>query len=563
MNRMRKALLFLMIFGPLLFASQIWQYATEGPVSEKPKIIQGMLVAASDDGNIYALDPAGGTKRWKTFVGKEPNEVFSFDNAVITTTTSGHVVRLDTSGKIVWNTDLTLPAYNVTFIYGASANSKWIALSADNGIYLIDKNGSVRSKIQSFSSSIVTSPASGDDFVIFGRGSSLFKVREAGTVEWEGKITDGSFWDSTPVIDGNTVLVGALDNQMHAFSVVGGTQDWSARTRNWVESTPFADGTNVYFGSNDGSVYAVDEASGTPVWSTPMELGFTSQPEDGSIGGVDSIFIGGLDTSVFALREDTGEVLWKGVTSGAVGSPLYYNNEIIFGSQDHYIYAFSTERACSITSPGEAQVLGLKELKVTGNHVSAAGGSSVWVSINSADWQQANLTIDPDNTTGSEWVFYSDPKSTLAPGLNTISCKVVDSSGEESGDKFTTVTVNYDPTTALSNMVVSTSQTVIEGKPFVVYVNDGDDGSPLERFTLTVDGKSYSGDRNINITIPSAGSYKATVHKMGFNDYNLTVNVNSSGVNPLYLGIGILLILVILQQMWTRVISQKLAKPKA
>jgi len=559
---MRKALLFLMIIAPLLFASQIWQYATEGPVSEKPKVIQGMLVVGSDDGNIYALDPAGGTKRWKTFVGKEPNEVFAFDNAIITTTTSGHVMRLDTSGKIIWSTDLTGVAYNATFIYGASANQKWIALSANNGIYLIDKNGSVRSKISSYSSSVVTSPASGDDFVIFGRGSSLFKVREAGTIEWESKISDGSFWDSTPVIDGSTVLIGALDNKMHAFSVIGGVEEWSARTRNWVESTPFADGTNVYFGSNDGSVYAVDEASGTPVWTTPMELGFASQPEDGSIGGVDTIFIGGKDTSVFALREDTGEVLWKGVTSGAVGSPLYYNNEVIFGSQDHYIYAFSTERACAITSPREAQVLGLKELKVTGNHVSAAGGSSVWVNINNADWQQANLTMNPNNTTGSEWVFYSNPTLTLAPGLNTISCKVVDSSGEESGDKFTTVTVNYDPTIALSNMVVSASPTIIEGKPFTVYVNDGDDGSPLERFSMSVGGKNYTGDNSINITIPSAGSYKATIHKIGFNDFNLTINVNSSGVNPLYVGIGILLILVIVQQMWSRFLSQKFNKPK-
>jgi len=102
-----KLLVLLLVSLSLSSASLLWQFSTDGAVSAKPVVQQGLLIVASDDGHIYGLDPASGAMRWKTFVGKSPNEAFIFDNAIFTSTTEGNLTRLDQAGRIIWTLDLT------------------------------------------------------------------------------------------------------------------------------------------------------------------------------------------------------------------------------------------------------------------------------------------------------------------------------------------------------------------------------------------------------------------------------------------------------------------------
>jgi hypothetical protein len=193
---------------------------------------------------------------------------------------------------------------------------------------------------------------------------------------------------------------------------------------------------------------------------------------------------------------------------------------------------------------------------VAGSYVSEAGSAKVMVSINDGPPEESN-------TTESGWVYYIDPKQKLSPGLNTISCRVADSAGEEAGPTYTTVAINQDPTIPVSQLVVTQTPNIIEGKPFTIFVNDGDDGAPVDRFELTLNGQKYKGDKNITIPgAPAAGTYPATVKKIGFNDYSFNVNVNASGISPLVLGVSILLIVIIIWQMWSRFLSKKFAKKR-
>lgn len=234
---------------------------------------------------------------------------------------------------------------------------------------------------------------------------------------------------------------------------------------------------------------------------------------------------------------------------------MFYQNSIIFGAGDGKVYSYSTERACSITTPHEADIVGLKELAVSGKFVSEAGGARVSVQVNDGEWQEAN-------TSDVDWVFYLNPKASLNSGLNTISCKVTDASGDESGPSFTTVAINHDPTIPLSNIVVTVPPNIVEGKQFSVFINDGDDGSPLERFNLTFEGRGSSGSKNLTLTAPSAGNYQLKVTKIGFNDALINVNVNSSGLNPFYVVVGVLLIVIIIWQLWSKVLSKRVSPKK-
>lgn len=550
---MKRILAFLLL-ASICFPSLLGQYGTGGEVHAKPLIYQGAVVVPSDDGNLYALNPNTMALVWKRYVGTSPNEVILFDNALVASTTGGKIAKVGAGGNLLWSADLNVSPYNASYVYGADANEDGIYVSADSGIFLLNKDGAVESVITSFDSEVVTAPAAGPDNVIFGKDDELVNIGRNGVTRWAAQL-EGMVWLSRPVMDGSLVYIGSLDNKMHAFSVSSGFPAWEFSTRNWVLSTAHHDDNRVYFGSNDGKVYSVDKGSGQLDWQAQTQLAIQSEPESGYMGGVPVVFVGGSDKSIYAISKDGGRILWKGPADGVVGSPLYYQNTVIVGSSDQKIYSFSTERACSITTIHDGDLVGLKELTIGGNYVSESGGATVYFNINSAGWEEAETTEDG-------WIAFIDPSERLNAGLNTISCRVVDAGGEETGSRFTSVSINHDPTSPLSQLVVTVSPNILEGEAFTIFVNDNDDGSPVRDFEVKLDEQTYSGDANASITINEPGSYKIIASKMGFKDRTVNINVNAKGVNPFIIGGGVLLILIIVWQVWSRFLGAKFAKKK-
>ncbi len=551
---MKRAALLILVLS-LSYASLVWEFSTDGATTSKPVLFQGAIVMASDDGNLYALDPATGAKKWQAAVGRRPADMVIADNAIYLAVSGGKVMKLGANGAKQWETDLNR-TNNVTRIYGAAVNQKTVYVTADNGVYAIEKNGSLRSRLSYFNESVLSAPAAGADFVVYGMGGQLLRQADSGVVAWRAALPEGSFWQSRPVIEGNVIYVGALDDSMHAYILTNGMEIWSARTRNWVTSTPLVRENVVYFGSNDGNVYAVQGGDGNIIWAAPTQLAVQTQPEYGFMGGREVIFAGGTDKSVYAISKDGGEVVWKGSSTAAAGSPLFYQNKVIFGSEDGKVFAYSTERACSIASPREGDVIGRKEVVVGGKYVSESGDAMVMVQVNGGE-------LVPANITDADWEYFMDPKARLAPGLNIISCQVADSAGSESGPAFTSVSVNHDPEIPLSSLTVTVSPDIMEGEEFTVYVNDGDDGSPVDRFEISFNGADpIRADKNYSTTIGQAGAYDIVVKKIGFEDAFVRLNVRSSGVDPLYLGAGALLIIIIIWQVYTRFLRQRFASKK-
>lgn len=551
---MRKLALLLLLVS-VSSASLVWEFGTDGEISEKPVLFRNAVVVASGDGTIYALNPATGSKTWETKIGGIPNEIFLFDNTLITSTRIGKVFRIGNTGSIAWTADLTLPAYNVSRIYGSSANANNIFVSANNGIYSISKTGDI-TKITSFTNATVTPPAAGNNFVIYGRRNELIKLSETGTVMFRAQIEDGSFWLSQPLIQGNIVYVGSLDDKVHAYDVSSGLKRWEVKTGNWIVSTPIADSSTVYIGSNDGNLYAIDASNGRIIWKTATQLAIKTTPESGYMGGEEVIFVGGSDKNVYAVSKTDGEIVWKGPVAGSAGSPIYNQGMVILGASDKKVYAFTTARACSITNPREGDLVGKKEVVIKGKRVSETGGAMVLVSINGGNWIETKASE-------SDWELSVDPVKAFVPGLNSISCRTIDAGGEESGPKFTTVAINHDPNMELSELKVRLSTSVIiEGTEFTVFVNDGDDGSEVEGFTYMINNEEKTGNKNINLTLAEPGQYRLVVSKMGFREYITTLNVRESGISPLILGGAALAIVIIIWQAWTKVLGKKFKKKR-
>ena len=338
---MRKILLLFTLFVSLSFASLIWQTGTGGGIATKPVVFGGDVAVGSFDGDVYSISPATGVISWRATVGNDLLDFTLFDGGLVAATTEGSVTKIKTDGTKQWEASLTGEVFNATYVFGIDSNSKGVYVSASNGIYEISKGGAASKLYEIEEGETLTAPKAGEDYVIFGAGNKMIKINLDGSKQWEREIDNHNFWLSRPVTGDSSVFVGALDDRLHVYHLTGGYERWSYLTDGWVLSTPLFDGSAVYFGSDDGNVYAIDTNSGNLRWKNQLPLAVISEPEKGSMGGVESVFAGCTDGSVYALRADTGNIIWKGSATGSVGSPLYYNKQIIFGSADGNVYAYS------------------------------------------------------------------------------------------------------------------------------------------------------------------------------------------------------------------------------
>jgi outer membrane protein assembly factor BamB len=541
-----KGLLFILALFSISFSSLIWEANLGESATTKALPLGNLILIGSSDGNVYALSPSDGSEVWKTGIGGSVNDLASFDTSAIASTFDGKVSRITTSGSKAWTIDLSTQEYNVSAIFGITPSNDGIYATTDRGIFEINRNGAGAENLYAHSGRM-TPPEAGDGFVIFGAGEKLVKLRNTGSVEWERELDGTSFWNSRPAFSSTTVYVGALDNRLHSFRLQGGYHNWDFQTGNWVLSTPLVTGEAVFFGSNDGKVYALDPATGQMIWESITNLAVQSELISGFMGGRNVVFVASTDRNTYAMDKETGDILWEGSATDWAMTPLFHQNKVIFGSHDGSVYAFSTERACSIIEPGEGDVVGKKELVINGKYVSEAGSASVFVSLNNGLWQEAGVS-------DGAWSYNIIPEESLESGLNVISCKVVDAAGEESGERFTTTGISYDPTIPPSDLVVTLSPERVENEPFTVYVNDGDDGSPVNGFELSINGDTHIGNESLNLSLP-AGNYQFEVEKVGFETYESNLSVRSTGVNPIVAGAGALIVLVLLYLIWKKLIE--------
>ncbi|NYZ76998.1 PQQ-binding-like beta-propeller repeat protein [Candidatus Micrarchaeota archaeon] len=548
---MRKILLAFAFLVSLSCASLIWQTSAGSEITTKPVYFEKNIVVGSADGSVYALNPAAGSRAWTYRIGNSPLDFSIFDGELAVASTAGRISRLQKDGKPRWEIDMK-QLFNASYIYAIGSNPTYLYAATSKGIYRISKGG--EASLLYATEKPPTALAVGSNYLIVGAGDKLIRLDGNGNRQWEKQLESGNFWNSNPAISEATssIYIGALDDRLHAYHLTAGYERWHVLTGGWVLTTPLIADSTVFFGSTDGKAYAASSGSGEVMWKTKLPLAVVSEPEKGVMGGVDVIFVGGTDSAAYALDMENGNVVWKGSVAGRVGSPLFYQNEVIFGSSDGTVYAYTTERACSIDSPNDGDFVGRKELVVRGQSVSEAGSQTVYVNINNLGWEEANTTQS------GEWSLIIDPQG-LNEGLDSISCKVVDGAGEESGSAFTTVSIVKDSNLPLDSFIVTVSPEIVEGKSFTIFVNSKEDGSPVDRFSLGIDGKTYSGDKNITITLSEPRSYQITVSKTGFNNSVLTLNVSRAGIDPLYLGIGAVVLLAAVWFVFTRFIR----KPQA
>ena len=194
----------------------------------------------------------------------------------------------------------------------------------------------------------------GDVVYIGSRQAQLLALdREQGTLRWSFPSPDeenlvGIY--GSPAVTEDLVFVGAYGEELgrlFAIDPVNRTKVWDYPTGDHIVGSPVVSGETVLVGSADGALYALDTTTGLERWrfQTGNKVWSTPAVHEGTV------YLGSLDHNVYAISLDDGEELWRFATGGGVAStPLVDGGRVYIGSFDRHFYALDA------TSGAEAWV---------------------------------------------------------------------------------------------------------------------------------------------------------------------------------------------------------------
>ncbi len=151
---------------------------------------------------------------------------------------------------------------------------------------------------------------------------------------------------SSPTLANGYIYVGSNDGFLYCLvNQWNGqlTDQWKFQATSAVQSSPAVSlsGTVVVAASIDGHVFAVDAFSGLQLWTVALGGHVTSSPTLDST----TVYIGCGDRNMYALNLNTGAVVWKFETGGAISlstAALRGDGVLVFGSSDSTVYALNS-----------------------------------------------------------------------------------------------------------------------------------------------------------------------------------------------------------------------------
>jgi eukaryotic-like serine/threonine-protein kinase len=136
----------------------------------------------------------------------------------------------------------------------------------------------------------------------------------------------------TPLVEGNNIYAGTASGYFYQLSGKDGAVRWKFKTDGMLEFRPCADSEGIYFGSYDGNFYKMNR-QGQKLWAFKTDAYITSS----CTFYKDLVITTSWDSNIYALRRNSGEVVWKSSTGlinygngVVVGDSLFYGTHAAF-----------------------------------------------------------------------------------------------------------------------------------------------------------------------------------------------------------------------------------------
>jgi len=305
-----------------------WSFATKGIMNSSPVLVDGVIYVGSSDDNLYALDARTGQQKWPG--GFRTRDDVSSSPAVV----DGLVYFLS-NDMVLYAAHTSTGRTKWQVRIGAWSRSS-TPVVAENTVYLAAGNVLQAYQAKSgrlkwgtkFASDITTVPAVANGGVYFAcRNGKLYALTSAGRLKWKAPADIGAYAYSSPVIAGNTVIIGANRGILVAADAETGALKWKyvvqpssldygkLRYVNVAAAPAVSNGT-LYVLADDGALHAFRYDMPD---STPPQVPTVRPPRDFLMSGDPPIEIAaviadpesGVNTDTISLRLDGEPVEYK------------------------------------------------------------------------------------------------------------------------------------------------------------------------------------------------------------------------------------------------------------
>ena len=143
---------------------------------------------------------------------------------------------------------------------------------------------------------------------------------------------------ASPVVSGNTVVVGCMDGYVYALDL-NGKLLWKVNTGNGVEAPALILDNTVYVGNLTGILYALNLKDGKEKWQYKTEGQISGSANWWKSGNSIRILVGSYDYNLHCVDAATGKGLWKYESDNFInGAAACVNGTAIFGGCDGFLH---------------------------------------------------------------------------------------------------------------------------------------------------------------------------------------------------------------------------------
>ncbi len=393
-----------------------WKYKVGDTEISAPIIDKGILFVGSDNNDLYAIDAFMGELKWRYSTLGKVYTPAAKNGIVIAASYDNNIYALDYEGNLKWksntgNSMASPPIIYNNILYGGYDRYFY-------AIYII--NGSVNWKYAT-DSWIESSPAISQGIVFAGSNDHNIYALDAGNKNLIWKYPTGGSIISSPAVINGIVFTGSNDNHVYAIYSNSGELKWRTRTNDIVKSSPAVFQNVVYIGSNDNMVYAMNMDNGDILWSFKTSGWVDSQP----IVTKDLVYAGSNDGTIYALDREKGTLTASYEVGGGIISLAISDSMLYATSKDSYVYAFGREVPESTMISREVPDLILPELRINPIPIEV---TSQTLNISGTAKDSSGIIVVTVNgiEAGTEnWMATLH----LSNGSNIISIKAVDGAG--------------------------------------------------------------------------------------------------------------------------------------
>lgn len=326
-----------------------WRFTGPGDaISSGAAVVDGIVYAASRDGNLYAVDGTSGdpVDGWPVDLGSESaaaptvveGTVYVGDDGgvlhAVDTETAEQQWRFETDGPIVGG-----PVRFDGRVYTTSTDGTIYAVDAESGeqaAWSFEMGAGIEGGValeQRADGATVYAGNSGGDVVALDAETGEERWEEpfpaVGQVQSPPTVVDGTVYVTT--VNGNEGVVYAIDAET-------GEQQWVTERGGAIIGSPAVTADSVYIGARDTVISALDVDTGDEQWRFDTNRQIIASP---AVVG-ETVYITDFGGTVIGLTPAGDERFTTELSARITASPAVADGRIYVGSEDGTLYALES-----------------------------------------------------------------------------------------------------------------------------------------------------------------------------------------------------------------------------